>query len=162
MSIAELISELEAADGPNRWLDAKIDALFRVGTEKMRGQGYEWAWKNFPTWAHNKHVRGMCGVQHENGDLGLIWDSERLTSSFDAVLRLLQTELPGWGGLFSLGSGESIHHADIWSERRGMQTSEDDEVNPLVGEDADGEHSSPAIALCIAILKAKQAQEVAA
>ncbi|NOV17870.1 hypothetical protein E5S70_17605 [Ensifer adhaerens] len=162
MSIDELIERLENAEGPNRWLDAKIDAAFRIGTKKMRGQGYEWAWKNFPTWAHHKQQRGMCGVQHANGDLGLVWDSMEFTSSIDAALLLLQTAFPGWGGLFSFGSGENIHRADIWSERRGTQSSEDEEGNPLVGEDADGEHASPAIALCIAILKAKQAQEVSA
>ena len=162
MNIAEIITQLEESTGPNRWIDARIDALFRCGTVKMRQPGYEWAWKNFPTWAAHKQARGMCGVQHSHGDLGLVWDSLEFTGSMGAALLLLQIALPGWGGIFSLGSGESIHRADIWSERRGTQTSEDEEGEPLVGEDADGEHATAAIALCIAILKAKQAQEAQA
>lgn len=162
MNIAEIINELEAATGSNRWIDARIDALFRVGTVKMRQPSYEWAWKNFPTWAAHKQARGMCGVQHGHGDLGLVWDSLEFTASMDAALLLLQVAFPGWGGLFSFGSGESIHCADIWSERRGTQTSEDEEIDQLVGEDAHGEHATAAVALCIAILEAKQAQEVAA
>lgn len=159
MSITELISELEAADGPNRWLDAKIDALFRVGTEKMRGQGYEWAWKNFPTWAHHKQARGMCGVQHDSGDLGLVWDSEQFTDSVDISLRLLGSVLPGWY-VENLCQWE----ATVLRERGEWMCD-------LVAPQKSGEgrvHSkcphapTPAIALCIAILKAKQAQEVVA
>jgi hypothetical protein len=94
--LEELIAALESATGPSRWLDAKIDAAMRVGTVKMQSGGYEWAWNNFPVWAHHKQAQGMCGVQHSNGDLGLIWDSLPFTSSIDAAVALVERVLPGW------------------------------------------------------------------
>lgn len=155
MSIVKLISELEASTGPNRWLDAKIDALFRIGTEKMRGGGYEWAWKNFPTWAHHTHARGMCGVQHQNGDLGLIWDSEPFTGSVDAALALMDKAMGRTAGNFRFATNVRLKangetHVQIFSHERQR------------GLDPAANHRHPAIALCIATLKAKQAQEVVA
>lgn len=143
--IATLIDKLESADAPNYAIEVEIFKLIH------------------PEYAD--FIQGRGGLIHpQDGEDVRVQSNVRppnYTASFDAALRLMQTLLPGWEGLFSFGSGESIHHADIWSERRGNQSSEDDEENPLVGEDADGEHASPAIALCIAILKAKKAQEVA-
>lgn len=146
MTYEELIKNLEAAIGPNYALEVEIFKLVH------------------PEYAD--FIQGRGGLIHpQDGEDVRVQSNVRppnYTASFDAALRLMQTLLPGWGGLFSFGSGDSIHRADIWSERRGNQSTEDDEENPLVGEDADGEHACAAIALCIAILKAKQAQEVAA
>ncbi len=146
MSYAELIEKLESATGPGYALEIEIFKFVH------------------PEYAN--FVQGRGGLIHpQDGEDVRVQSNVRppnYTASFDAALRLMQTLLPGWGGLFSFGSGESIHRADIWSERRGNQSTEDEEENPLVGEDADGEHASAAIALCIAILKAKQAQEVTA
>ncbi|KQQ46504.1 hypothetical protein ASF69_04560 [Rhizobium sp. Leaf311] len=161
MSYAELIEQLESAKEPSRWIDARIDAALRLGAIKMQGdgQGYDWAWDNFPTWAAHKKARGMCGVQHDNGDLGLVWDSMELTASVDASLRLLKVALPGWY-VENLCQWE----ATVLRERGEWMCD-------LVAPQKPGEgrvHSkcahapSPAIALCIAILKAKQSQEVAA
>lgn len=94
MKYADIIERLEKTEGPDRWLDARIDAALRIGTEKMRGTGYEWAWSNFPVWHHHTQSAGMCGVMHDNGDLGLIWDSEQLTASVDASLALVDRLLP--------------------------------------------------------------------
>ena len=88
---AEIIELLEKSTGPSRWLDARIDAALRIGTEKMRAGGYEWAWDNFPVWARHMQAAGMCGVMHTNGDLGLIWDSERFTASIDCAVALSES-----------------------------------------------------------------------
>jgi hypothetical protein len=146
--LEELIAALEKAEGPDRWLDAKIDAAMRVGTVKMRSGGYEWAWDNFPVWAHHKQARGMCGVQHTNGDLGLVWDSLPFTDSVDAALALLDHALPGWFWRVGHGSVEDWAHLN--------------RVHPdhcLERDESHGKGGSPAIALCIATLRALSSQE---
>lgn len=144
MTIKSLIGLLREAKGPDRWFDAKIDAALRIGSEKMRGGGYEWAWDNFPTWAHHKQARGMCGVQHSNGDLGLIWDSPEFTASVDAAIALAERVLPGcW---YLLGKGKIRATEPLYGAQ--IMFGGDD----VLGE---GEHDfSPAIAICLAILRA--------
>ncbi|NTG00085.1 hypothetical protein G6L30_08120 [Agrobacterium rhizogenes] len=149
MTIEALIDALQKAQEPNRWLDAKIDAAMRVGTIKMHKGGFEWAWDNFPVWAHHAQARGMCGVQHSNGDLGLIWDSLPFTDSVDAALALLDHALPGWFWRVGHGSVED------WAHINRVHPDHCDKK-----DEAHGIGASPAIALCIAILKAKQALEV--
>ena len=151
--IAKLIEQLDTAAEPSRWIDAKIDAVFRIGALKMQGdgQGYEWAWSNFPQWAAHKQARGMCGVQHDNGDLGLIWDSMQFTASLDAALVLFNASMPGWTIARISQDDRKEWHVEL---RKGFLTSYS--TVQLSGA------KTPAIALCIAILKAKQAQEVSA
>lgn len=151
--IAKLIDQLEVATEPNRWIDAKLDAAFRVGALKMQGdgQGYEWAWSNFPKWAAHKQARGMCGVQHDNGDLGLVWDSMEFTASLDAALVLFNTSMPDWTIARISHDDRKDWHVEL---RKGFLTSYSSVK--LAGA------KTPAIALCLAILKAKQAQEVTA
>ncbi len=146
MKIAEIINELDQSDGPNRWIDARIDALFRFGSAKMRQPGYEWAWKNFPTWAAHKQARGMCGVKHDNGDLGLVWDSPEFTCSVDAAIALAEMVLPG----------EPV----IMGWKQTSETLNWARVGKWDTPDATG--ATPALALTIAILRGKQAQEVEA
>jgi hypothetical protein len=143
--LEELIAALEKATGPDRWLDAKIDAALRVGTVKMRGGGYEWAWSNFPVWAHHKQHQGMCGVQHANGDLGLVWDSDPFTSSIDAAVALVGRVLPGWvWGISALG--------DVLLYER-------DDSPAAYRTKIKLDHPVPAIALCLATLRSKLTQE---
>lgn len=154
MTIGEIIEKLKNADGPDRWLDAKVDAAMRVGTAKMRNGGYEWAWDNFPVWSHHKRAAGMCGVQHDNGDVGLIWDSLEFTASVDAAIVLVERVLPGW----------RIENLSEWESpvlrSRGKWMC--DLVTPgdfFSRKNVKCSHApSPAIALCIALLKAKQTQ----
>lgn len=157
ITIDELIELLELTTGPDRWLDAKIDAAFRIGSEKMRGVGYEWAWDNFPVWAHHKQARGMCGVQHNNGDLGLIWDSPAFTASVDAALMLAERVLPGWIVQFQTmpkclraGVPAPVAGASVFPDDVSMQ-----QLEAALGDgDAVEIHSYPAIAIVLAILKA--------
>lgn len=142
MTLSEIIEALEKAIGPDRWLDAKIDAALRIGSEKMQRErnGFEWAWKNFPVWAHHKQARGMCGVQHLNGDLGLIWESMAFTASIDATL--------------TLAPGAEIELTNLYDVARAtIHTGSD--YGPFYGSH---ECNSLPIALCIASLKALQAR----
>ncbi|MDX3973243.1 hypothetical protein [Shinella sp.] len=143
--LSSLIESLEKATAPDRWLDAKIDAALRIGSEKMRQPGCEWAWTNFPTWAHHTHARGMCGVQHDNGDLGLVWDSQPFSSSIDAAVALAERVLPGWT-IASIGQDDRKGwHAEL---RKGHATSYS--TVELAGA------PTPAIALLLATLRALQ------
>lgn len=105
---AEIIERLEDTDGPDRWLDARIDAALRIGSLKMQGQGYNWAWDNFPNWRHHLNAAGMCGVMHENGDLGLIWDSQPFTASIDAAIALVERVLPKAARITTMGDDAGL------------------------------------------------------
>lgn len=161
MTIEELISLLEAAEGPDRWLDAKLDAALRIGPEKMQ-RGYEWAWENFPTWAHHKQARGMCGVQHDNGDLGLIWDSPEFTASVDAAIALAEKVLPGCDICTQdvhpdfRQEGEPRHMAEIMTGLRWVTYDGHPEPNYEVS--GSGKSNSRAISIVLATLRALQAK----
>jgi len=150
ISIGELIDQLEKAAGPDRWLDARLDAAFRVGAEKMRNGSYQWAWDNFPVWAPHKQRRGACGLQHTEGELGMIWDSLEFTASVDAAIALCERVLPGRGRSMSKGRtrpDEPLYGCQIYASD--YAPGEDDLV--VLSE---AEHEVEAICLCIAILKA--------
>jgi hypothetical protein len=160
MSISYLIERLESCDGPDRWLDARLDAQFRIGSMKMREPGYDWAWANFPTWAHHKHASGMCGVQHDNGDLGLIWDSLRFTASIDTAVMFCNFVLPGWAWRVATCSvsDDAWVFPDFNSPDHGERLQR--EFDPALDwsdlTDVDLRPSGrPAIALIISVLKAK-------
>lgn len=155
-----LINMLAAAPGPCRWLDAKIDAALRIGAEKMYGNpsGYDWAWANFPTWSHHKNQRGMCGLQHDNGDLGLIWESLPFTASLDAARTLVRNALPGWAYRVAscCVSDDAWVQPDFNCPTHGARLLS--ELNPAVDwvglTDVDLRPSGrEAIALCIAVLR---------
>ncbi|SCB30737.1 hypothetical protein [Rhizobium lusitanum] len=139
--LEELIAALEKATGPDRWLDAKIDAALRVGTVKMRSGGFEWAWANFPTWGHHKQARGMCGVQHTNGDLGLIWGSLPFTDSIDAAVSLI--------------GGDEFEMTNLYGVARVTVYNQGD-FGPSYGS---SECGSLPLAICIAALRSKLTQE---
>lgn len=152
MTIEDLIGQLELAHEPNRWLDAKLDAMFRIGTEKMRAGGYEWAWSNFPIWAHHKQAMGMCGCQHDNGDLGLIWNSEPFTASLDGAVLLVERALPGWYWRV----GRTSLFPDGWAFISRLPPDHCDRKDEAAC--ADGKAANPAIGLLIAALRAVQAR----
>lgn len=147
MTIEELIERLEKAEGPDRWVDARIDAMFRIGSAKMQGDGtgYDWAWDNFPVWAHHKQARGRCGVQHDNGDLGLIWDSMAFTSSIDAAVALAEKVL-------------KVYRLDICMDPSGVSAKVVWWPKGLVECDiqirTEGMGATPAASIIIAVLKA--------
>jgi len=177
--LTTLIARLEAATAPDRELDAEImfDMFASpVGQHQADGGpiGYirlddQPSWNlgiRFPgkdrEWfsATRKQIKGETLVIYRDGAYVLMNSIrvEEFTKSIDAAVALAERVLPGWGGLLGIGSGTSIATADLWSEARGNQSDEDDELNPIVGEDTHAEHASLPIALVIAILRAKQAE----
>lgn len=144
--LSSLIARLEKEKGPNREIDRDIALT-------VDGFVYEKRGEDAKPWFYHSTIGGRR-------QLISLYSSERLpayTSSIDAAVALVQRVLPGWGGLLSLGSGNSIHVADLWSERRGNQSSEDEEEYPLPpGEDAQAEHASLPMAICLATLRALQ------
>jgi hypothetical protein len=143
MSIAEIITQLEEANGPNYALEVEIFKLVH------------------PEYAC--YIQGRGGLIHpQDGEDVRVQSNVRspnYTASVDASLHLLKKVLPGWY-VENLCQWE----ATVLRERGEWMCD-------LVAPQKPGEgrvHSkcphapSPAIALCIAILKAKQAQEVTA
>jgi len=92
MELDTLIDRVRGLDGPDREVDALVDATLRIGGKGMREKA-PWAWKNFPVW-HPSKQRGMCEVAHSDGTGGLCWSSHPFTSSIDAVVALIERELP--------------------------------------------------------------------
>lgn len=161
MSIEYLLERLDSCNGPDRWVDARLDAHFRIGTTKMREPGYDWAWKNFPVWAHHEHAAGMCGVLHGNGDLGLIWDSLHFTASIDTAVLFCNRVLPGWAWRVATCcvSDDAWVFPDfncpVHGERLKAEFNQDLDWTDATDVDL-RPPGRPAIALIISVLKAKQ------
>lgn len=83
-ALLELAERCEKATGPERILDAHIDAICRIGAEKKLP---DWAWRNFSHWRPRDD--GRVEVVSLDGTGGLHWEPRRFTSSIDAALTLL-------------------------------------------------------------------------
>lgn len=136
MSYAEIIEQLENADITNvramAFLNCDIHAAFTVIPK-----GY---------------VRGSSSGRYliAHGSNGRTWSDNvpDYCSSVDAAIALLEKALPGWRGSVQFGNFNDSVGAYVCADKDQMEES--------------GSHSVPAMALCIAILKAKQDQQVAA
>lgn len=120
-----LLSRLEAAEGPSRELDSEIVRVLCPSAVVT-------------TYLASDDEDSVFHAQ----SLGL---SDRAsvpayTASLDAALALAERALPGWGW--------SITRKDKWSW---VCVNEPDATVEIVR----GEHTQPALALCIAIVKAK-------
>lgn len=137
--LTTLIARLEAATAPDRELDAEIAATFHYV-------------HNMPDWVNNWSGKweaaksGRVYLMEDSGNRGPNFISVSFTESIDVAVALAARVLPGW----SPSIGKNVHHGYWYGEVRRV----DD--GPIVGFDA--MHSVPAIALTIAILKAKQAE----
>jgi hypothetical protein len=133
MTITDLIEKLEKAEGPNYRLDIEIFKFFN------------------PEYAD--YVEGRGGLVHVNdGEDQRVLSNVRApnyTASLDAAVALAESALPGWRNS-SIKTDDGEYAAYAW----------------LPGADGPfrvethAEHikSSRAIALCLAILRAKAAQ----
>lgn len=130
--IDALIERLEKAEGPSRELDAEIAVALRVSPQP--GNNNHWAVKNFSWWTASKSGR-VYAMHTKTNQRGPHWQSLEYTSSIDAALTLLGDD-PEW-------SIERCHY-DLHGCYRAVV---------LVGGEA--MHMKPAIALCIAALRAK-------
>lgn len=137
-NLTTLIAKLEAAKGPSRELDAEIAATFHY-VSHMPDWVNNWSGK----WEAAKS--GRVYLMEDSGNRGPNFISDSFTDSIDAAVALSERVLPGWDwGSHSFG--EDGAHGEVW--KHGWH---DDTV-------IYGAHSSPAIALVIAILRAKQAE----
>lgn len=146
---AELITRLEAATGPDREIDLDI----AVGLKIAPG-GEKWERRN------GRYDQGGSPHLRENRapDPGPwpTFSAQPYTASVDAALALLERVLPGWAGMVSFGPSE-MQRADVWGPVKEIGEAEDG--TPVeMRDDGDGEAPTPAIALCIAVLRALEAQ----
>lgn len=144
--IAALIERLEKAEAGSRELDAEIAATLRMPPPDAPAWIVDW---DGPYVAHTR--AGRVAVQHTNGETGVYWSAPAFTTSIDAALTLLPE---GWD--FSVDSGSDGYSATVW--KRGnyydggtgeWRTDEISMVNRCQG---------PALALCIAALRARGAR----
>lgn len=134
--LTTLIAKLEAATGPDRELDVAISCAIDGRVLEKRGNDRkEWL-----------YPQGKDGGRQDPGPYGYTTNmSPSFTASIDAAVALAERVLPGldWG---AYSFGEDGAQGKVW--KHGWH---DDTV-------IYGDHPSPAIALVIAILRAKQAE----
>lgn len=133
----DLIARLEAAEVGSRELDALICCSLRDGPD----------WANDPYYPLGSH--GLYSVGR--GGPGLT--SECYTNSLDAALALAERVLPGC--LISVGTNIFGHApigvAEVFTQQGGSDATHDGHGERL--------GNTPALALCVAILRAKLAEE---
>lgn len=127
----DLIKKLEALTGPDRELDAELEAIFVGGRVHYNDPESKEAVIERPI--------GGFWIRHITPYRKI----KRYTSSVDAAIALAERVLPGWG--FFLRSDKEGHNC-------GMVYPDAFRVTPGCGSAA-----SAAISMCIAILKAKDA-----
>lgn len=143
IDLHDLIERLQDAEGPDRDIDAELDAMLRIGTAKMPA----WTWANFPTWRAAK--LGMVEVVHDSGAGGMWWDSLPFTRSVEAATILTERMLPEWG------------RTSYWNNCQGHMARVEDDANFHTGSTGawfEGFGRTAGIALCIATLKAIEAR----
>ena len=134
MSIDELIEALETATGPSRELDARITVCCRVPFHGAEPRLFD----NFPVWRVVKHASEGCRVEcvHDNGISSGVWKPQHWTGSLDAALRLVPDGRLWSVGTIINGSGYCAVLSNDGQSHRG---------------------ATPAIAICIAAMKARKA-----
>ena len=146
----DLIARLERATEGSRELDAEIAVAVRsLDTEGDKSLP-KWAGKNYPIWRARPDGRVEC--VHTDGTGSLNWSPLHYTTSIDATLSLVPE---GWSpsmlswGHSRLNDPNDMVHASIVREgaERGGKLIED----YMACRGA----ATPALALCIAALKAR-------
>lgn len=139
--MTDLIERLEKAPEGSRELDAEIAIASRSPFAANYRKLPEWALKNFPTWCKTGRV-GQVACEHDNGEPGLNWGALPFSTSLDAALTLVPE---GWGSKVMVSNNRSCGHAvvsDSWGcEHRTFYANQ---------------AATPALALCIAALKARE------
>ena len=127
--LRELIARLEAATGPDRELDWLIaDAVGLVPKHSIRAIGWDYDW-----YRNSDKEWALWKANDSEGRNNSLWEPARYTSSIDAALTLVP-------------EGCSVH-LHIMPREIGHKA--------VVGIGNEGESKTPALALCIAALKAR-------
>ena len=135
MTPAELIEKLERADGPSRELDAALKANFYGGVPMLSPFNGNWCvYRDGASDPRKDRVMERPRhVPHE------VWANDRYTASIDAAMTLVPE---GWS------------YTVAWLHRNGRATVA--MFHAKLNEQRAESHT-PALALCIAALKAKEA-----
>jgi hypothetical protein len=139
MTLPDLITRLSEAKEGSRELDAAMGATLRI-----------FASSEPPSWVANWAGRfvahptrpGFVALEHTDGELGMNWRAEPVTTSVDAILALIEKRKPSWVGPINLhmaGSGQATL-----------------EPRDPCGLAIQAFGWTPALALCIALLTALQ------
>ena len=138
-----LIAELERATEGSRELDARIMAV----TREMPSDAQKW----LREWDGRIDVFEQTKVAafHTRGAVSCYWDPPEYSTSLDAALTLVPE---GWAWLVRSGDGESfanLTRGSVPVMANGRQINTDWQENPTYAP-------TPALALCIASLKARK------
>lgn len=134
-----LIDRLSKLDGPDREVDALIECEacdeYSFGHRLGKNKGSVIAYFN-----------------RSNGDIGHgTYKAPAYTASVDAAIALAERVLPGWNWRV----GRTELYPNGWSYVHKYDPSNCDRTDEAAC--ADGKAANPAIALCIALLRAKEA-----
>lgn len=131
--LAELIAKVEKASGPSREIDARLWCSM---------SGYDWrggdSFNPSTVFWLDQGRRGNAPVRN----------IAQYTASLDAVVALVEKELPGWACGFDGGPKTKIAFVDPR-----------DFADRFLGARFTAEGPTPALALLLALLRAKQAEE---
>lgn len=128
-----LIDRLSKLEGPDREVDAQIYIQFNIPAERAGRIDY----------AH-----GMVGWWPKDGPYVSAVTVPAYTASVDEAIALAERVLPGWH--WSIYDTDGVGRCNAQMERPDFTGA----------EDFDGTGATPAIALCIALLRAKEASNV--
>lgn len=136
--MTNLITRLSKLDAPDREVDAEIYILFNIPAERAGRIDYS---------------NGMVGWWPKDGPYVSAVTVPAYTASVDAVIALAERVLPGWyWGITQGDDGEDAteFQGNVWPS-----------IQPYPAElEQYGYHKFPAIALLIALLRAKEASKL--
>ena len=143
----DLIARLERATEGSRELDAEIAVAVRsLDTEGDKSLP-KWAGKNYPIWRARPDGRVEC--VHTDGTGSLNWSPLHYTTSIDAALSLVpEPKKLAWG----VGTMKRDGDPKITYAANCRRFGRIDAGQPLF----DAEAATPALALCIAALRARR------
>lgn len=108
-ALADLIARVEGLKGPDRNVDAEIVAHLRI----LEPHHPEWLRTNFAVW--RARPDGRVETVRDDGTGDVHWEPKlRLTASLDAVVALIDRELPGWA--WSLHSWAVAAICEDWDD----------------------------------------------
>lgn len=146
MKIEEIIERLEQSTGASRYIDCHLWVVAKGGDARMKvcdASTKDFVWE-----------RGVDGFWIR--DVVKFNTIPRYTDSVDAAEELCGRVLPGW--YWRVGRTSLFPNGWAFVSRLAPDHCDREDEAAC----ADGKADNPAIALCIAILKAKLAQECAA
>lgn len=153
--MTDLIERLERAEGPSRELDAAIKARFYGGVPMLSPFNGSWCVYRAEATDPRKDrvLERPRSVPHE------VWSNDRYTASIDAAMTLVPE---GWrAGFEQAGAYDRSDLAQAWLWPFESSFDPDWQCGEQGYRDAEdgqrGYAKPPALALCIAALKAKEA-----